>query len=75
MAITAEQVKTLREMTGAGMMECKKALTETNGDLQKAVEELRKSGIGRPRSAPSAPLRRDAWIATSTTRASACCSR
>ncbi|MBP8137645.1 MAG: translation elongation factor Ts [Candidatus Eisenbacteria bacterium] len=47
MAITAEQVKTLREMTGAGMMECKKALTETNGDLQKAVEELRKSGIAK----------------------------
>ena len=47
MAITAEQVKQLREMTGAGMMECKKALTETNGDLQKAVEELRKSGIAK----------------------------
>ena len=47
MAITAEMVKQLREMTGAGMMECKKALSETNGDLQKAVEELRKSGIAK----------------------------
>ncbi|MFN8588033.1 MAG: translation elongation factor Ts [Candidatus Eisenbacteria bacterium] len=47
MAITAEMVKQLREMTGAGMMECKKALSDTNGDLQKAVEELRKSGIAK----------------------------
>ncbi len=47
MAITADMVKQLREMTGAGMMECKKALSDTNGDLQKAVEELRKSGIAK----------------------------
>lgn len=45
--ITAELVKQLREMTGAGMMECKKALGETNGDLQKAVDVLRKSGIAK----------------------------
>lgn len=45
--ITAELVKTLREKTGAGMMECKKALTETSGDLEKAVEVLRKSGIAK----------------------------
>lgn len=44
MAITAEQVKTLREKTGAGMMECKKALTETDGDFEKAIEVLRKRG-------------------------------
>ena len=44
MAITAQQVKELREMTGAGMMECKKALTETNGDLDAAVELMRKTG-------------------------------
>ena len=44
MAITAAQVKQLREMTGAGMMDCKKALTETNGDMDAAVEVLRKKG-------------------------------
>ena len=41
MAITAAQVKELREMTGAGMMDCKKALTATDGDMDKAVEFLR----------------------------------
>ena len=45
MAITAAMVKELRESTGAGMMECKKALTETNGDMDAAVEYLRKNGI------------------------------
>ncbi len=44
MAITAAMVKELREMTGAGMMDCKKALTETNGNMEEAVEFLRKSG-------------------------------
>lgn len=44
MAITAGMVKELREMTGAGMMDCKKALNETNGDLDAAVEYLRKNG-------------------------------
>ncbi|TNF69920.1 MAG: elongation factor Ts [Gammaproteobacteria bacterium] len=44
MAITAQMVKELRERTGAGMMECKKALTETNGDMEKAVEMMRKAG-------------------------------
>ena len=44
MAITAALVKELRESTGAGMMECKKALTETNGDMDAAVEYLRKNG-------------------------------
>lgn len=45
MSITAEMVKQLREKTGAGMMECKKALTEANGDFEKAIEVLRKKGI------------------------------
>ena len=45
MAITAEQVKTLREKTGAGMMECKAALTEANGNLDEAVTILRKRGL------------------------------
>jgi elongation factor Ts len=44
MAITASLVKELRERTGAGMMECKKALTETDGDIEAAIENMRKSG-------------------------------
>ena len=47
MAITAGMVKELLEMTGAGMMDCKKALTETNGDMDAAVEVLRKSGAAK----------------------------
>ncbi|HBY60971.1 MAG TPA: elongation factor Ts [Solibacterales bacterium] len=43
--ISAQSVKTLRERTGAGMMECKKALTEAGGDLEKAVDVLRKRGL------------------------------
>lgn len=45
MAITASQVKELREMSGAGMMDCKKALTETDGDFDKAIEWLREKGL------------------------------
>ena len=45
MAITAEAVKNLREKTGAGMMECKKALTESNGDFEKAIDLLRQKGL------------------------------
>ncbi len=45
--ITASQVKELREMTGAGMMDCKKALTECDGDLSKAVNYLREKGIAK----------------------------
>ncbi len=45
--ITAAMVKELREMTGAGMMDCKKALNETNGDMDEAVEFLRKSGAAK----------------------------
>jgi len=47
MAITAGMVKELREMTGAGMMDCKKALNETNGNMEEAVEVLRKSGAAK----------------------------
>jgi elongation factor Ts len=43
--ITAELVKQLRERTGSGMMDCKKALTETNGDMEKAIEYLREKGL------------------------------
>lgn len=45
MAITASMVKELREQTGAGMMDCKKALTETDGDFDKAIEFLREKGL------------------------------
>ncbi len=45
MAFTAQDVKALREMTGCGMMDCKKALTETDGDMDKAVEFLREKGL------------------------------
>lgn len=45
MAITAAMVKELREMTGVGMMDCKKALAETDGDMEKAVELLREKGL------------------------------
>jgi elongation factor Ts len=47
MAITASQVKELREMTGAGMMDCKKALTATEGDMDQAVEWLRENGLAK----------------------------
>ena len=47
MTITAEQVKELRERTGAGMMECKKALVDSEGDFDKAVDTLRKAGIAK----------------------------
>ncbi len=47
MAITASQVKELRQRTGAGMMECKRALVETDGDIEAAIEQMRKSGMAK----------------------------
>ena len=47
MAVTAAQVKELRDRTGAGMMECKKALVETGGDMETAIDQLRKSGLAQ----------------------------
>lgn len=47
MAITAKMVKELREKTGAGMMDCKKALEETNGDIEKAIDHLRETGVAQ----------------------------
>ncbi|GAA5190512.1 translation elongation factor Ts [Ferrimonas gelatinilytica] len=47
MAVTASLVKELRERTGAGMMDCKKALVETNGDIELAIENMRKSGLAK----------------------------
>ncbi len=45
MAITAQMVKELREKTGAGMMDCKKALTETDGNIEEAIDYLREKGM------------------------------
>ena len=45
--ITAKMVNELRQTTGAGMMDCKKALVETNGDMEKAVDYLREKGIAK----------------------------
>lgn len=47
MAISAQLVKELRDKTGAGMMDCKKALVEVNGDLEKAVDWLRQKGMAK----------------------------
>jgi len=47
MAVTPQLIKELRELTGAGMMDCKNALKETNGDLDKAVQALREAGLGK----------------------------
>jgi len=47
MSVDAKVVKVLREKTGAGMMDCKRALVETNGDLAKAIDELRKAGVAK----------------------------
>ena len=47
MSISADEVKKLRETTGAGIMDCKRALAETNGDIEKAIEYLRKKGIAK----------------------------
>ena len=47
MAVTAAMVKELREITGAGMMDCKKALVETDGDIEKAVDVLREKGLSK----------------------------
>ena len=47
MAITAQQVKELRERTGAGMMECKTVLSEANGDMDSAIDLLRKRGLAK----------------------------
>ena len=47
MSFTAQDVKALRERTGSGMMDCKKALTETNGDMEKAIDYLREKGMAK----------------------------
>jgi elongation factor Ts len=66
MAVTASMVKELRERTGAGMMECKKALVETNGDMDAAIEHLRKSGLAQADKKASR-IAADGRIALATT--------
>ena len=61
MAISASMVKELREKTGAGMMDCKKALVEVDGDLEKAVDWLRQKGMARPPRRPAAPPAKVWW--------------
>lgn len=60
MAITASMVKDLREKTGAGMMDCKKALVATDGDFEKAVDFLREKGMAKAAKKAAAP-RPKAW--------------
>ena len=55
MAITAAMVKDLRERTGAGMMDCKKALVEVGGDMEKAVDYLREKGMAKAAKKPGLP--------------------
>ena len=59
MSIDAKVVKALRERTGAGMMDCKKALLETDGDLEKAVDHLRKTGIAKAEKKDNALQKKD----------------
>ena len=59
MAITAAMVKELREITGVGMLDCKKALTETDGDMEKAVEYLREKVLRLPQKKPDVSPQRE----------------
>ena len=58
MAFTAADVKTLREMTGVGMMDCKKALAASDGDMDKAIDFLREKGLAA--AAKKAPAKKPA---------------
>mgnify|MGYP001288580076 CR=1 FL=1 len=59
MNIDAKSVKELRDKTGAGMMDCKRALVDTNGDLEKAVEALRKAGVTKAENKTQVNLEND----------------
>lgn len=61
MQITAAMVKELRERTGSGMMECKKALQEVDGDMETAIENMRKSVWQRPTRKPDVQ-RQKVWL-------------
>ena len=71
MAISAKDVKELRDRTGAGMMECKGALEETGGDMEKAIDVLRAKGAAKAAQAAGEPLA-CAVLAWLTRRLSGC---
>ena len=74
--ITAQMIKDLRERTGAGMSDCKKALIECDADMEKAIEYLRKKGLARPpRRRAASPPRATVATLHARRRASACWSR
>ena len=60
--ITAQLVKELRDRTGISMMDCKSALTETNGDIEKAIEVLRKKVFSRQKRNQAEKLMREQWL-------------
>ncbi|MDZ7766548.1 MAG: hypothetical protein U5K00_19350 [Melioribacteraceae bacterium] len=62
MSISAAQVKELRDKTGAGMMDCKKALTEAEGDFDKAIEILRKKVLRLLQKEPKDQLTKESYL-------------
>ncbi|MFA5550485.1 MAG: hypothetical protein WDA03_02610 [Trueperaceae bacterium] len=73
MAVTTELVKQLRAMTGAGMMDVKRALDDTNGDLNKAAELLRERGIAKADKKADRAAKEASSARTSTTTARSPC--
>ena len=69
---SAAEVKRLRDLSGAGMMDCKNALTEADGNIDEAIEVLRKKGVKDAASAPTAP-RPTAWSPPSSTATGPAC--
>ena len=69
MEISAGLVKELREKTGAGMMDCKKALSETGGDFEKAIEFLRKKGMASAAKKQAGPPKKALLLHSSRTTA------
>lgn len=68
MSFTAKDVMTLRERTGVGMMDCKKALTETNGDMDKAIDYLREKGIATAAKRQVVSLRKVSFMLSKRVR-------
>ena len=68
MAITTEQVKQLRQETGVGIMDCKRALEEANGDMEEAKQALREEGMEIEQAARTGAMRRQTQIRRRTSR-------
>ena len=66
MQITTEMIKQLRETTGAGIFDCRKALESSDGDLEKAIDFLREKGLAWPPSAPTGRPPKALWSSTPT---------